>query len=245
MVHKQIPRSNRDRSVVKDADLTILKKNGIFMQTEKIERGRLRYFLMESATVDYGHADIRRLASALSSDDPTATAKHCFEWVRDHIEHSMDFHREEVTCKASDVLKQGTGLCTAKSHLLVALWRANQIPAGFCYQRLTLDGPNPPYCTHGFTAVWLGDRGWYRCDARGNSKPGIHCEFTPGHENLAYPTIHEGEHTYSEVWAQPWPDLIAAMRKLQSNSQYRCDPIDACPPAPGECVSEAAAPCAE
>ena len=199
-------------------------------------------FLMESATVDYAHADIRKLAAALSSDDPTATARHCFEWVRDHIEHSMDFHREEVTCAASDVLQQGTGLCTAKSHLLVALWRANQIPAGFCYQRLTLDGPNPPYCTHGFTAVWLDDRGWYRCDARGNSKPGIHCEFTPGQENLAYPTIYNGEQTYPDVWAEPWPDLIAAMEKLQNISQYRSHPIDACPPATDSCVGEPTAP---
>ncbi|MHB1495375.1 MAG: transglutaminase-like domain-containing protein [Acidithiobacillus sp.] len=199
-------------------------------------------FLMESATVDYAHADIRKLAAALSSDDPTATARHCFEWVRDHIEHSMDFHREEVTCAASDVLQQGTGLCTAKSHLLVALWRANQIPAGFCYQRLTLDGPNPPYCTHGFTAVWLDDRGWYRCDARGNSKSGIHCEFTPGQENLAYPTIYNGEQIYPDVWAEPWPDLLAAMEKLPNISQYRSHPIDACPPAADLYVSEPTAP---
>ena len=212
------------------------------MKPAKFDTQPSQHFLMESATVDYTHADIRKLASALSSDDPTVTAKRCFEWVRDHIAHSMDFHREEVTCAASDVLQQGTGLCTAKSHLLVALWRVNQIPAGFCYQRLTLDGPNPPYCTHGFTAVWLDDRGWYRCDARGNSKPGIHCEFTPGQENLAYPTIYKGERTYPDVWAEPWPDLLAAMEKLQSISQYRSHPIDACPPATDSCVSEPTAP---
>ena len=208
------------------------------MKPAKFETHPSQHFLMESVTVNYAHADIRKLASALSSDDPTATARHCFEWVRDHIAHSMDFHREEVTCVASDVLQQGTGLCTAKSHLLVALWRANQIPAGFCYQRLTLDGPNPPYCTHGFTAVWLDDWGWYRCDARGNSKPGIHCAFTPGQESLAYPTIYHGERTYPEVWAEPWPDLLAAMEKLQSMSQYRSHPIDACPPTIDSCVSE-------
>ena len=212
------------------------------MKPAKLDTQPSQHFLMESATVDHAHADIRKLASALSSDDPTVTAKHCFEWVRDHIEHSMDFHREEVTCAASDVLQQGTGLCTAKSHLLVALWRANQIPAGFCYQRLTLDGPNPPYCTHGFTAVWLDDWGWYRCDARGNTKPGIHCEFTPGQENLAYPTIYNGEQTYPDVWAEPWPDLLAAMEKLPNISQYRSHPIDACPPAADLCVSEPAAP---
>ena len=212
------------------------------MKPAKFDTQPSQQFLMESATVDYTHADIRKLASALSSDDPTVTAKRCFEWVRDHIEHSMDFHREEVTCAASDVLQQGTGLCTAKSHLLVALWRVNQIPAGFCYQRLTLDGPNPPYCTHGFTAVWLDDRGWYRCDARGNSKPGIHCEFTPGQENLAYPTIYNGERTYPDVWAEPWPDLLADMEKLPNISQYRSHPIDACPPATDSCVSEPTAP---
>ena len=113
-------------------------------------------FLGESRVVDYSNADIRGLALALSSDDATTTAKRCFDWVRDRIEHSMDFPREEVTCVASEVLRSGSGLCFAKSHLLVALWRANQIPAGFCYQRLTLDGPNPPCCTHGFTAAW----GW-------------------------------------------------------------------------------------
>ena len=207
------------------------------MKPAKFDIQLSQHFLMESATVDYTHADIRKLASALFSDDPTTTARNCFEWVRDHIEHSMDFHREEVTCTASDVLQQGTGLCTAKSHLLVALWRANQIPAGFCYQRLTLDGPNPPYCTHGFTAVWLDDHGWYRCDARGNSKSGIHCEFTPGQENLAYPTIYNGERTYPDVWAEPWPELLVAMEKLQNISQYRSHPIDACPPAADLCVN--------
>ncbi|MHB8211944.1 MAG: transglutaminase-like domain-containing protein [Acidithiobacillus sp.] len=212
------------------------------MKPAKFDAQPSPHFLMESATVDHAHADIRKLASALSSDDPTVTAKHCFEWVRDHIEHSMDFHREEVTCAASDVLRIGTGLCTAKSHLLVALWRANQIPAGFCYQRLTLDGPNPPYCTHGFTAVWLDNWGWYRCDARGNSKPGIHCEFTPGQENLAFSIDYKGERTYPEVWAEPWPDLLAAMEKLQNISQYRSHPIDACPPATDLCVSEPTAP---
>ncbi len=195
------------------------------------------HFLRDSATVNYAHASIRTLASELAGPDPTTTARTCFEWVRDHIEHSMDFEREEVTCSASEVLEKRTGLCTAKSHLLVALWRANRIPAGFCYQRLTLDGPTPPYCTHGFTAVWLDEQGWYRCDARGNSKPGIRCEFTPGRENLAYSSQYEGEYTYPDIWAEPWPDVLAAMAELRGISQYRSCPIDARPPAAGSCIS--------
>ncbi len=199
-------------------------------------------FLMNMEVVDCNHPQIQDLAASLSGRTPLLTAKNCFDWVRDQIEHSMDFRREEVVCRASDVLRVGTGLCFAKSHLLVALWRASRIPAGFCYQRLTFDGPRAPYCTHGFTAVWLDNWGWYRCDARGNSKPNIQCEFTPKRENLAYPTIHNGEMTHPDVWAEPWPDLIAAMGKLQTMSQYRRCPIDARPPAADLCVSESAAP---
>lgn len=187
-------------------------------------------FLAASAVVDYHHPTIAKLAADLLSATSEATAKNCFEWVRDHVQHSIDFKREETPYIASDVLAAGTGFCTAKSHLLVALLRANKIPAGFCYQRLTFDGPNPPYCLHGFVAVWLERHGWYRCDARGNSKPGIHCEFTPGHETLAYPIQYAGECTYPEVWAEPWPELIQANRELKLASDYMVRPIDIAPP---------------
>jgi len=187
-------------------------------------------FLSASDVVDYHQPAIAQLASSLRSGSCETTAKDCFEWVRDNIQHCIDFKREETPYFASDVLAVGTGFCTAKSHLLVALLRANRIPAGFCYQRLTFDGPNPPYCLHGFVAVWLEGHGWYRCDARGNSKPGIHCEFTPGHETLAYPVQHSGEITYPEVWAEPWPELIQANRELKLASDYLLRPIDIAPP---------------
>lgn len=187
-------------------------------------------FLAVSTVVNYQHPTIAKLAADLRAHSPETTAKNCFEWVRDHIQHSVDFKREETPYIASDVLAVGTGFCTAKSHLLVALLRANQIPAGFCYQRLTFDGPNPPYCLHGFIAVRLDGFGWYRCDARGNSKPGIHCEFAPGRETLAYPVQYQGECTYPEIWAEPWPELIQANRELKLASDYMVKPIDIAPP---------------
>lgn len=187
-------------------------------------------FLSVSDVVDYHHPSIEKLATNLLSSSPDATAKNCFEWVHDHVQHCIDFKREETPYIASDVLAVGTGFCTAKSHLLVALLRANKIPAGFCFQRLTFDGPNPPYCLHGFVAVWLDGYGWYRCDARGNSKPGIHCEFTPGRETLAYPIQYPGECTYPEVWAEPWPELIQANREMRLASDYLIKPIDVAPP---------------
>lgn len=197
------------------------------MPTDTID---LAPFLAASDVVDYRHPAIAALARTLAGGSQADCAKRCYDWVRDRIEHSIDFNRDEVTCIASDVLAVGTGLCYAKSHLLVALLRANGIAAGFCYQRLTLNGPLPPHCTHGYIGVRL-DGAWYRCDARGNSKPGMHCEFTPGVENLAYPVQFAGEHEYREVWAQPWPALIEALGRLERMAQYRAAPIDATPPA--------------
>lgn len=192
----------------------------------------MQAFLAASDVVNFNHPSVAALARELRAGTLELTARQCFDWVRDRIEHSMDFKREEVPCVASDVLALGTGFCTAKSHLLVALLRANGIPAGFCYQRLTLDGPNSPYCLHGFVAVWLDGFGWIRCDARGNSKPGIDCQFTPGSEALAFPVQYAGECIYPDVWAQPWPALIEAMGRLEYASRYRLAPIDVPPPAP-------------
>jgi len=195
----------------------------------------MQAFLAASAQVDLDAPAIQDLARELRAATPAATARRCFDWVRDRIEHSIDFKREEVPLTASEVLAAGTGFCTSKSNLLVALLRANGIPAGFCYQRLTLDGPHAPHCLHGFVALWLEECGWYRCDARGN-KPGIACEFTPARmprrEALAFAVQYEGECLYPGVWAEPWPELVAAMARLGRASRYAAAPIDLPPPPP-------------
>jgi len=188
-------------------------------------------FLAASDIIDFHHRDVERLARTLRAGTPLETARRCFDWVRDEIAHSIDARREEVSCSPSEALALGTGLCFAKSHLLVALLRANGIAAGFCYQRLTLDGANADggFCTHGLVAVWLDDGGWYRCDARGN-KPGVDCQFTPGRENLAFPIVTKGEERYPGIWAQPWPDLVRCLHALPSISAFNAMPIDAAPP---------------
>jgi hypothetical protein len=140
------------------------------------------------------------LSEGLSSED--AIAKACFEFVRDEIKHSWDYQINPVTCKASDVLEQGSGYCYAKSHLLAALLRANKIPAGLCYQRLTISGDRQPFCLHGLNAVYLKDHGWYRIDARGH-KEGTNADFCPPKEQLAFPIISEGETDLSEIWSEP------------------------------------------
>jgi transglutaminase-like putative cysteine protease len=127
-------------------------------------------YLQVSEVIDWQHPAIKDQAEQIAAEceTPVAIAKACFEWVRNEIYHSFDYQMNPVTCHASDVLKSKTGYCYAKSHLLAALLRANRIPAGFCYQRLSMDDQGAPYCLHGLNAIYLPDIGWYRVDARGN-----------------------------------------------------------------------------
>jgi transglutaminase-like putative cysteine protease len=96
-------------------------------------------YLAATDTIDWQQPDVLRLAHRLADGavDGNEVAKRCFEWVRDDIQHTMDFARVEVTCRASDVLSAGTGFCYAKSHLLAALLRANGIPAALCGSQST------------------------------------------------------------------------------------------------------------
>jgi len=89
-------------------------------------------YLESTEYIDWKTPLVLAKASALASGLSTTTeiAQKCFEFVRDEIKHSLDYKLNPVTCKASYVLQHGTGYCYAKSHLLAALLRANQIPAG-------------------------------------------------------------------------------------------------------------------
>jgi len=106
----------------------------------------LTRLLESSDVINWRHPDVLAQARALRGDqtDPSVIARCCFEWVRDEIKHSADYGLKAVTCSAADVLRERSGYCYAKSHLLAALLRANGLPAGLCYQRLSLDGGGPP-----------------------------------------------------------------------------------------------------
>ena len=180
----------------------------------------MNIYLDSSEYIDRDHplimAKARVLAEGCTSDE--AIAKRCFEFVRDTIQHSWDYRRNPVTCKASDVLIHGTGYCYAKSHLLAALLRANAIPAGLCYQRLSAGTGGPPHCLHGLNAVYLDKHGWYRIDARGN-KPGVTAAFTPPVEALAFPIVDAPERDFPEIWAEPLPLIVRALTENQTVEQ--------------------------
>ncbi|HFU77492.1 MAG TPA: transglutaminase family protein [Epsilonproteobacteria bacterium] len=176
-------------------------------------------FLEETNIIDYSNQAIQKLAMSLSTDCKTDVeiAKKCFEYVRDNINHSGD-HKDNIsTCKASDVLKYKTGWCYAKSHLLAALLRANNIPCGFSYQRLTIndDGSGNKFSLHGLNSVHLKDFGWYRIDSRGN-KYGVNAKFEPPHEKLAFPIRFQGEKNLTEIYPKPLDIIIDSLQKYQT-----------------------------
>lgn len=174
-------------------------------------------YLDSSEYIDWKHPLIAAKAAELAEGclNDEAIAKQCFEFVRDAIKHSWDYRMNPVTCKASDVLTHGTGYCYAKSHLLAALLRANGIPAGLCYQRLTIENDSPPYCLHGLNAVYLERYGWYRIDARGN-KPGVAAEFCPPKEKPAFPIINALEKDFPQICAEPLPQVINALTQYKT-----------------------------
>ena len=108
------------------------------------------------------------------------------------------------------MLREGTGFCFAKSHLLVALLRANGIRAGLAYQRLALDDERHAFCLHGLVAVDLPGYGWYRVDPRGN-KPGVNAQFTPPRERLAFPLSQTGEVIFPKVYPEPVGLVVRAL----------------------------------
>lgn len=169
-------------------------------------------YLASTEYIDWHDQEVAKKATELAEGctSEEIVAKKCFEFVRDSIKHSWDFKLNPVTCRASDVLRHGTGYCYAKSHLLAALLRANGIPAGLCYQRLAVGAEGAPFCLHGLNAVYLQQYGWYRIDPRGN-KVGVDAAFTPPIERLAFPSLPKGALLLPEIWPEPIPMVVAAL----------------------------------
>ena len=100
-------------------------------------------YLIETKVIDYNVPLIQEKVRELKekSDSTIDYIRNAYEFVRDEIPHSWDIRSEIVSRKASEVLKNKTGICWTKSCLLAALLRANGIPSGISYQLLTLAFP--------------------------------------------------------------------------------------------------------
>lgn len=168
-------------------------------------------YLEASELIDWEHPVIAAWDAGNGSEEDTV--RRAFHFVRDSIAHSWDIGSRRVTAKASEVLEYGEGICYAKSHLLAALLRRQNIASGICYQRLTLgDTPDTGFCIHALNTVYLSERQqWIRLDARGN-KPGVDAQFSPDAEQLAFAVRPEiGECDYGVNYATPHPIIAATL----------------------------------
>ena len=185
--------------------------------TEHIEE-----YIKEDEIIDYSNEMIAKLAEELyeQSGNESKYIRAAYEYVRDHISHSADINEDIITCSASEVLKEGHGICFAKSHLLAALLRYKSIPTGFCYQKLILDDETAPVLIyHGLNGVYIKEyEKWIRLDARGN-KEGVDAQFSPAKEQLAFPIRPEmGEKDDLTVYPNPDVKVLEKMRRNQTRT---------------------------
>jgi len=86
-------------------------------------------FLCETKFCNFNNPEVKKLAKEItknySNEKDKAVA--LFYWVRDNILYRVGLWKKT----ASETLKEKEGTCTNKANLLVALLRANDIPAGY------------------------------------------------------------------------------------------------------------------
>lgn len=187
----------------------------------------LKRFWQEHEYIDFSSPVIIKKAGELFSqaDNDVEKARIAYGFVRDEIPHSFDIKATIITAKASDVLIHKTGICHAKANLLAALLRAEGIPAGMCFQHITLaEDDKWGYAAHCYNAVFLNGK-WIKLDARGNTK-GRNAQFSLDEPILAYPNRKEyDEYFWKGIYASPHMDTI----KMLDNAKTSQDIIDNIP----------------
>ena len=140
-------------------------------------------------------------------------AKAVFTFVRDEISHSFDIGADVVTVKASEVLKEKTGICHAKANLLAAMLRSIGIPCGICFEYLHFSRRENAYCLHAFNAIYL-DMEWIFVDARGN-KDGVDAQFeAEGEPQLAFlPDEKRGEYFVNGIFVAPHEETMQCLEE--------------------------------
>ncbi len=193
----------------------------------ELESTDLSKYLCMTDVVDGHLSELAEQAKGLTCrlESDVARARAIFEWVRDEIPHSHDIGSEIVTCSASEVLRERTGICYAKSHLLAALARAVGIPTGFCYQVYLAEPETGKTAVHAFNALYIASLGrWLRLDARGNTGE-IDAQFDLEKERLAFPVDPEkGElFIYDGVFCEPALEVVEALRRHRRRSELWLD----------------------
>ncbi|MEX2205220.1 MAG: transglutaminase-like domain-containing protein [Myxococcota bacterium] len=183
------------------------------------ETTRWQGYVEDTITIDWQTPPVMEKARALAAGyrDDVAKARSVYGFVRDEIAHTADAGRDELPCRASQVLEAGTGIGFSKSHLLAALMRAVGVPAGFCYQVLRGDAEGHGTLLYGFNAIYLQSlERWIALDARGN-RPGLEAEFSLDAAKLAVTADPQrGEWIYPLIWTRPAAIVVDLLSRNKS-----------------------------
>ena len=186
----------------------------------EVETDDLGRYLEDTITIDWQTPVVTSTAKRLleSCATPELRVTKLFEFVRDEISHSIDIETEAQTCRASEVLEEGTGLCYAKSHLLAGLLRYAGFPTGFCYLK-TVDAKRPgKFALHGFNAVyWAPDARWIFLDARGNNAEcQTECRFVAPWSLAYWPDAEKGEDFLPFIYKRPAKRILDLLERAPS-----------------------------
>lgn len=190
------------------------------------ESDELGRYLEDTITIDWQTPVMMSTAKRLLADastQPEDRIRRLFEFVRDEIDHSLDVETDVQTCRASEVLKERTGLCYAKSHLLAGFLRYAGFPAGFCYVR-TIDEDRPGrFVLHGFNAVYsTSASSWIYLDARGN-RDGFEteCRFEAPWSLSCRPDVQAGEAFLPFIYRRPGKRIIDLLERAPNFDAVR------------------------
>ena len=191
-------------------------------EPESDELGR---YLEDTITIDWQTPAMMSTAKQLleTRTEPEDRIRRLFEFVRDGIDHSLDVETDVQTCRASEVLKERTGLCYAKSHLLAGFLRYAGFPAGFCYVR-TIDDDRPGrFVLHGFNAVyWASTSSWIYLDARGGRKGrNTQCRFEAPWSLTHWPDAQAGERFLPFIFKRPGKRIIDLLERAPNFEAVR------------------------
>ena len=192
--------------------------SGAMPEPESSDLGR---YLEDTITIDWQTPEVMEEARRLleGAGHAEERVERLFRFVRDEIVHSQDLppsaKAPAQTCRASEVLKERTGLCYAKSHLLAGLLRIAGFPTGFCYERLADSERGGRFVLHGFNAMyWQPSERWIYLDARGDKQAVVtECRFEAPW-SLAYPPdIEAGEGFLPFIYRRPGKRIIDLLER--------------------------------
>jgi len=121
-------------------------------------QAELSNFLVAEKDIESESPRIMAVAETLKQNTDIETVMKTYEYVKGHVRYKL-----KDAIGAEKVLETGVGKCMDYSDLLVALLRANKIPAKSIFGMVTDAGGNNPL--HAWSEVYLKRQGWIRMDA--------------------------------------------------------------------------------